>query len=120
MGREFGGSFLGAGVITADSPATWDYSGLKAAMNEWHHIAMSYNGDTGRLKIWLDGALQDGNINCCMGPLVVRDSPLTIGQAGQGKSNEYFYGFIDELRVFKKILTASNARKLYRRPCGTQ
>ena len=42
MGRENNGQMLGGGVVTGDSPVTWDYENLIASTNDWHHVVMTY------------------------------------------------------------------------------
>lgn len=118
MGRENSGSKLGGGVITGDSSATWDYNQASASGNEWHHVVMSYDGEAGSLTYYLDGVAQSGNSDCCSGPILVRDTAVTIGQAGAGKTNEYFYGFIDEVKLFSKALSADEVGNLYSKPCN--
>eukprot|EP01046_Picozoa_sp_COSAG06_P004213 COSAG06_NODE_174_length_21223_cov_8.836158_14_plen_230_part_00 len=38
MGREMGGTSIGAGVITEGHDEAWDLSGLGARVNVWHHV----------------------------------------------------------------------------------
>eukprot|EP01052_Picozoa_sp_SAG31_P041198 SAG31_NODE_6181_length_2134_cov_6.611302_2_plen_319_part_01 len=44
MGREGGGTMLGGGVITAGHAEAWDHVQLRAEMQNWHHVAMIYDG----------------------------------------------------------------------------
>lgn len=119
MGREFGGTMIGGGVVTSNSPRTWDYqiTGRVLTLDEWHHVVMAYDGADGSLKYYIDGVERDGDESCCSGALLVKNTPLTIGQAGSGSSTEYFYGFIDEVKLFAETLTADDVSKLYNTPC---
>ena len=111
MGREMNGEMLGGGVITKNSPRTWDYQGIKASKNQWHHVVMTYDGS--KLNFYLDNVKQSGKSSCCLGNIIVKNTPLTIGQAGVGMSAEYFVGMIDSLRLYSKALTASEVELLY-------
>jgi len=112
MGREMSGQMLGGGVNTADSPKTWNYINIQAAQNVWHHVAMTYDGET--LNYYLDNVRQGGDQNCCHGDILIKDTPVTIGQGGVGKSNEYFYGLLDELTIFNKVLSTDEISTIYR------
>ncbi|XP_002738012.1 uncharacterized protein LOC100377386 [Saccoglossus kowalevskii] len=111
MGREYSGQMLGGGVNTADSRETWNYINVLAEQNVWHHVVMSYDGQS--LKYYLDNKIQNGNENCCHGNMIVKDTPLTIGQAGVGKTNEFFYGLIDEVVIYDKPLSADEVASIY-------
>ncbi|XP_078000232.1 uncharacterized protein LOC144452901 [Glandiceps talaboti] len=111
MGRELEGQMLGGGVVTADDTATWNYVHLVARKNVWHHVVMTYDGVT--LNYYLDNVKQEGEADCCHGDMLIKNTPLTIGQAGVGKSNEYFYGLIDEVVIFGKVLSSSDVSTVY-------
>jgi len=113
MGREMSGQMLGGGVNTADSPETWNYVNIQATPNQWHHIVMTYDGDI--LNYYLDNVRQDGDQTCCHGDILINDTPLTIGQAGVGSSKDWFYGLVDELTIFNKVLTAADIGTIYNR-----
>ncbi|XP_070545045.1 uncharacterized protein [Ptychodera flava] len=111
MGREMSGQMLGGGVNTANSPQTWNYVNLLAQQNTWHHVVMTYDGET--LNYYLDNKKQAGDQTCCHGDMLIKDTPLTIGQAGVGKSNEYFYGLVDEVVIFNKVLSPDDVRVIF-------
>ncbi|XP_066293746.1 uncharacterized protein [Branchiostoma lanceolatum] len=111
MGRENGGTMIGCGVVTSNSPQTWDYVHLYASTNTWHHAVMTYDGML--TKFYLDNVPQTGNHQCCSGPIIDKGNPVVIGQAGPGKSNLYFYGFIDEVRLYSRALCAEEVAALY-------
>ena len=110
MGRENSGQKIGGGVVTSNSGKTWDYT-TTASYNHWHHVVMTYDGVT--LNFYLDNKSQNGNSKCCKGSIVSKKNDVVIGQAGHGMSREYFYGYIDEVKLFKKALTADEVTQLY-------
>jgi len=111
MGREMSGQMLGGGVNTADSPETWNYVDIQATPNQWHHVVMTYDGNI--LNYYLDKVRQEGDQNCCHGDILIKDTPLTIGQAGVGSSKDWFYGLVDELTIFNKVLSADDISTIY-------
>ena len=112
MGREMGGQMLGGGIITGSHEMVWDHisqrlpssllrpllrlqadeshldaADIQAEINAWHHVAMVYDGS--HLQFLLDGVHQPHATND-QGELLVRDTPIVIGQAGPGTEKEYF------------------------------
>nr|VFK67322.1 MAG: Concanavalin A-like lectin/glucanases superfamily protein [Candidatus Kentron sp. UNK]VFK72678.1 MAG: Concanavalin A-like lectin/glucanases superfamily protein [Candidatus Kentron sp. UNK] len=110
MSRENSGTMLGGGVITPTNNAAWDHANIHASGNQWHHVVMTYDGNT--LSFYLDGELKGMNTRD-VGILIAKNTPLTIGQAGTGKSNEYFYGVIDDIKIYKKAISIAGVRTLY-------
>ena len=110
MGRENSGQMIGGGVVTSNSGKTWDYQ-TTASFNHWHHVVMTYDGTT--LSFYVDNKAQKGNSKCCQGHIISKANDVVIGQAGHGMPREYFYGYIDEVKLFKKALTADEVTQLY-------
>ena len=101
MGREMGGEMLGGGVCTAEHEEAWDHVHIQAELGSWHHVAMVYDG--ARVHFYLNGIPEPHATND-VGLMLVRDTPVVIGQAGPGKDNEYFEGLIDEVKLYSKAL----------------
>jgi hypothetical protein len=110
MGREDNGTNLGGGIITKNSEKTWDFVGLYAAQNQWHHVVMTYDGTN--LYFYLNGKAQSGGGNDT-GDIIAKNTPLTIGKAGVGMSREYFVGSIDDLRIYNRAFSESEIQQLY-------
>lgn len=110
MGRESSGQMLGGGVLTPNSGGAWDYR-TTASFNHWHHVVMTYDGAT--LNYYLDTVQQKGKSKCCRANILTKQTDVVIGQAGHGMSREFFYGYIDEVKLFKKALTADEVKDLY-------
>ncbi|WP_157474300.1 LamG-like jellyroll fold domain-containing protein [Leucothrix mucor] len=115
MGDEQNGEQLGGGVSTLASPKTWDYIGYEGTANTWHNVTMSYDGTT--LLFFVDGVSQvkrDSVIND-LGSLIIKNTPVTIGQAGPGNGQiEFFYGLIDEVRIYDRTLNEGEIQALYK------
>lgn len=69
-------------------------------LNQWHHLAATYDGYY--MRIYIDGVLAGSN--AFAGTITVNTNPLTIG--GQaGFANEFFQGKVDDARVWKRALS---------------
>jgi hypothetical protein len=114
MGRENAGTALGSGIATSSSPKIWDFWNLNATPNVWHHVAMTYDGST--LLYFLDGISQasNGRNGYDRGEIIIKNTPVTIGQAGIGTGKEYFYGQIDEVRIYNRTLSKDEVKELYK------
>ena len=101
MGREMGGEMLGGGICTAQHEEAWDHVHIQAKLNTWHHVGMVYDG--AHVHFYLNGVPEPHASND-VGLMLVRDTPVVIGQAGPGKLNEFFVGLIDEVKLFTRAL----------------
>ncbi len=79
----------------------------------WHHLAGVRQTSTGRLELYVDGALvsRDENVTV-LGPI---DSPArtVIGQLGPTSPEQFFSGLIDEPMIFNRALSAAEIQALY-------
>ncbi|GGC23816.1 hypothetical protein GCM10011386_14740 [Parapedobacter defluvii] len=109
-----------AGQTNPPAPALSD--------NEWHMVTMVINQTEKRLQVYIDGIAyaQEGNpssddLSTLVGPLwdEVNDYPFTLWEGGTGDYNagddtrKALTGFMDELRLYKKALTAAEVAALY-------
>ena len=74
------------------------------SVGEWHHIAMTYDGD--EIHLYLDGASQ-GREDARGGP-DANGGPLWIGAYSGGDSEQRFQGLIDEVRISRGVLYESD------------
>ncbi len=78
------------------------------ALNQWYHIAGTYDGD--RLRIYQNGILKSTSPSY-PGTLDVGTEKLGIGCNFLGGEN--FGGYIDEVRIYNRALSAEEIRKHY-------
>ena len=83
------------------------------ALNEWHHVAVTYDGtrQASGLQLFIDGQLQQveiANNNRLAGTLLT-DKPFRIGQR---QASVPFHGLIDEVQVFSLALLPSEVAQL--------
>lgn len=109
MGREDNGTKLYALAWTNDFPNTSVHLATTASQNEWHHTVLSYDGTS--LYLYQDGS-QVSSLNIT-GNILSKNTPFVIGQAGYGNSIEYFYGYIDDVRLYNRALSEAEVRQLY-------
>ncbi len=77
--------------------------------NRWYHIATSYSSSTGLLKIYINGA--EAGSTAVSGSLPTDTSLLTLGKSSSANSN-YYKGYLEEVRVFNKALSADEIQKM--------
>lgn len=92
-----GGTFDGRSPQHADGPRA-------DPVNRWSHLAVTYDGAT--LQLYVNGARVSSR--AVTGTIPRSDDPLWIG--GNHPYGEYFDGLIDEVRVYDRVLTASQVR----------
>ncbi|MGS2726608.1 LamG-like jellyroll fold domain-containing protein [Psychroserpens sp. BH13MA-6] len=73
--------------------------------DEWHHIALIYNGT--RLFIYIDGVV---SAQANRSAPVDTDDSFLIAAAGKGSTIQHFMGNIDEVRVWDTDLTVDQLR----------
>ena len=70
---------------------------------------MVYDGTS--LHFFLDGVQSTSRSDT--GDMVVQPNDLVIGKAGEGQANEYFYGMIDDVQIWRRVLSTSEVLQLY-------
>ncbi len=84
-------------------------------LNEWHHIAGSFSASTGLIKIYVDGVLKESK-SITGSALKVSNNASGVFEIGRfsnkSSNNQYFKGEIDEVRVFKTVLTDDQIQQM--------
>ena len=105
------------GKIEYDYVTKWVDEGIRmrtektVTLNQWHHVALTYTGSrwASGVKIYVDG--EDQKLEILLDDFnsqgAVKREPLRIG-AGGGQENR-FRGSIDEVRIYKRALSAAEA-----------
>jgi glucose/arabinose dehydrogenase len=86
---------------------SWN-SHTKLTLNEWHHVAATYDGNF--LRFYIDG-WEDANVVSTKMLFGINNEFLNIG-AGFPKENEYFQGAIDEVRIYNRSLSQTEIQTL--------
>jgi hypothetical protein len=77
------------------------------ASNTWYHVVGTWGG--GNIRIYLNGSLV--NSATCTASAFNNTAPVKIG--GNVSSWQYWYGLIDEVRIYNRALTAEEISDLY-------
>ena len=97
------------GTSSASTKGATAPSGL--SLETWHHIAGTWDGNTGALKLFVDGVLTaTGSYTGTLNGATSNDGPVTIGgiirDTAVTNTGQYFNGIIDELRISDVALTS--------------
>ena len=100
------------GVSWANN-TNWSYIAFGAfgnvTLNTWHFIAGTQDASN-NVKIYLDGQLV--NSQAFGGAIVQTSAPLVIGEWPDG-STYWFHGYIDEPRIYNRVLTPGEIYELF-------
>ncbi|MDD4877825.1 MAG: LamG domain-containing protein [Candidatus Nanoarchaeia archaeon] len=80
--------------------------------NKWHHIVATY--DSTNMSIYVDGLLKNTSSNEYRDAMPTNDDPLWIGRHwNPDETAQWFNGTIDEVRIWKRALSAQQIAALY-------
>ncbi len=97
----------------------WNSSAGFAAGSGWHHVAVAYTfGEPKSIVAFVDGNPTGGEWDLGgstdQGPLVDNDE-LWIGSALGGNPNNTFHGLIDEVAIYRRVLSPEEIAKRFAR-----
>jgi hypothetical protein len=126
---------------TSNQPSNWDpsYGSVGLSLNQWYHVAITYNGEF--KSLYLNGRFVFGfpvtgafrpsdditvdtklarTRNVCIGHDISCDLPYRLEASEICKEGTNFKGWIDDLRVYSRALSAEEIRDLgWMRPPAT-
>ena len=99
-----------AGLIGLQVGGTVAKSTSVVADGSWHHVVLTRNDDSGALRVYVDGTLEDSNT----GPTSVTGSSFASLGRFEGTTNDaHFAGDLDEVLVFDETLDADQVATLF-------
>jgi hypothetical protein len=102
-----------AGSLTADIwPPSRKYATVPVATGSWSHIALAFDGST--MRIYINGnQVAWDNVS---GTLNTNNDPVTMGvRYYNGATQNYFKGFIDEVKIYPYARSAAEIKQDYQR-----
>jgi hypothetical protein len=103
---------LWARIFTETSNVFNLQTGSTISLNNWSHVAMTYDSSTKTLKSYLNGTEAGSMVGT--DPSVASTNNLNIGRASSGAiTYTYFAGKIDQVSVFNYTLSVSQVSTLY-------
>ncbi|HPF99405.1 MAG TPA: LamG domain-containing protein [Kiritimatiellia bacterium] len=91
------------------------YSDRPLETGVWHHVVGTYK--PGEWNLYVDGVLARPTVTDWRGTIRPQTGDLYIGAEHSFPNDEYFKGNIDEVRIYKRCLSAAEVSNLYAR-CG--
>lgn len=111
--RVYGLTIRNTGVVrgfaildTVTYPLVDADGGNPISKDDWHHIAMTYNGT--KIDVYIDGQYDHASGNI-VGNIADNDKTVMIGG---GMAGWYFKGNIDEVRIYNRALDANEIKSL--------
>jgi hypothetical protein len=105
-----GAGTLRFGITTSSNPGESMVQAPAALPSGWHHVAVTIDGDTKEMKLYLDGQL--------VGSSATARLPEDLGSTMQnwlGRSqwpDPYFNGSLDDFRIYNRALSEAEVRYL--------
>jgi len=96
---------------TANRYAMVDYKQPMFYQDQWHFVAATANASQG--KIYFDGRLKNTSEDDFVNGAWDDSVPFDIGRPCAGHSERFFNGKIDDVRVYKRILSDSEIQQLF-------
>ncbi len=85
-------------------------------IGEWYHFAGTFDGKT--LRVYINGKLDGEAPNNT--PIAPSDLELWIGGDDNGRPTDWFPGKIDEVRLYKKVLTEADIQRVMDTPADVK
>jgi hypothetical protein len=81
--------------------------------NKWHHIVATYENITSKMSLYYDGSLIKQQV--LPGTIGYSTAGFSnqIGSALGGGGTQYYYGKIDEIGAWNRVLTSCEVKRLY-------
>ena len=102
---------LWARIFTETSNVFNLQTGSTISLNNWSHVAMTYNSSTKTLKSYLNGTEAGSMVGA--DPSVTSTAELDIGRASIGTFYDYFDGEISNTAIFNTELTPTQLQTIY-------
>lgn len=106
---EITGNRVEFAIHGSNSDQYSDFMFGSSTLNQWHHIAVTYDSATGKIQFYIDGKLD-----------AVRQydvpRPVTVGPAwigGWNRESRWYRGSLDDIRIYNRVLSAPEIQILH-------
>jgi len=103
-------------VVTENSSGTrmtrWNYYTLSSWTGTWYHAVGTYNKSTGSQTLYINGQSVSTTTHTA-GNTIVPLTSYSNMKIGYGVNTGYFDGKIDEVKIYRKALSATEVDDLY-------
>lgn len=82
-------------------------------LHTWYHVALSFNDDS--LWFYVDGELITSIVKKFR-TKYVKDEPVIIGSYANSKNERYLNGYVDDVKIYNRVLNADEILQLYNAP----
>ncbi len=110
-------AYNNGGIYFATATANSGYLAASGvSLNNWHHMVMTWDRvNYNNVKIYLDGNLVYNNVFGSAGiPNITSPQDLLLGaQYSNAMPFRYFYGGVDDMRIYNRIISAQDVSDLY-------
>jgi len=115
MGRENDGTNIFGRINSVGGQTNaLGFGDVNPSNNQWHHAVLTYDGTTS--GFYIDGQLVALSTKAS-GEMLQRFNILAIGMGGnaggRGVTGEYFYGAIDDIRLYERAFNTAEVLSLY-------
>ena len=97
-------------ITTTPSSTAIQVIGENIVDNKWHYLVMTFDKNDS-IKLYVDDLLAE-SIEVSAS-LVSRNSNVYIGDVAHQSGDMHFYGSIDEVRIYNRVLSESEIHQLY-------
>jgi hypothetical protein len=106
-----GGGGIRFAITTGSSGAESQLSGPALGTDSWHHLAVTIDGATNEMVLYLDGSPVDSGTTETLPNDLGNTTQNWLGDS-QYEADPYYNGSVDELRIYNRALTAGEVQYL--------
>ncbi len=84
------------------------------ADGNWHHVAVTFGFSENTMRLYIDGAeVGNKNLTNIIGEINKYESAIADGSGGGNGNSNAYKGFMDDVRLYRKILSPIEIQALY-------
>jgi len=98
-------------AIGGDLSTGWKCGGGPISQSTWLHVLLTYDGTS--IVSYIDG--ESKQTYSGTGSYIINNQPLRIGTRGFHNGHSFWDGKIDDIRIYKRVLSENEIQHLYNR-----